>query len=217
MYRLREKPRGRAHRYLVAGLVLLVLAAAAAGIFLAAQPSTKPQPADVITYSTDRPVEEKPATDYQWRGAAEDPKYIAISSIDAEGYVQSVGVDQHREIATPNNIHMAGWFVESVRPGQKGLAIIDGHLNGRLNDGIFRRLGSVKPGAKIVITFGSGEKKTFRVKTVSTVPAKDAAAVLFSQDPKVTSQLNLITCTGTFDWESRKYADRVIVTAELID
>jgi LPXTG-site transpeptidase (sortase) family protein len=214
MYRLNERQLHKSRRR-YAVLALIVLGAGSVAVALTWPSAAPPKAAEVVIYSTDRPVESKPASSYQWPGAPDDPKSIAIASIGLEGYIQQVGVDQHREIATPSNIHMAGWFVDSVRPGQKGLAIIDGHLNGRQQDGIFRRLGSVKPGDKIVVMFGSGEQKTFVAMSTKTVPAGEAQSVLFSQDPGVASQLNLITCTGSFDWDARRYSDRVIVTAKL--
>src|SRR5262245_48002539 len=85
----------------------------------------------VVTYSTDQPDENEPPKDYNWSGTATDPKKIIIPSIGVDAFVQQVGVDQKKQIAVPDNIHMVGWFINSVRPGQKGLSIIDGHVNGR--------------------------------------------------------------------------------------
>lgn len=170
----------------------------------------------IVTYSTDKPSEEKPGDDFKWQGGADDPKFIRVSSVGVEGYIQNVGVDQNQEVAVPDNIHMAGWFADSVKPGQTGLSIIDGHVDGNTQDAIFKNLPAVQPGAEIIVEFGSGEKKTFRVMDVVTTKEDEAASVLFSQKPTVTSQLNLITCIGTFNEETRRYDERVIVTAELI-
>ena len=170
----------------------------------------------VVTYSTEHPVETPPQASYTWPGAPEDPKYLSIASVNIAGYLQHVGVDQNRQVAVPNNVHLAGWFVQSVRPGERGLSIIDGHVDGRRQEGIFKRLNKVKIGDRIDIELGSGQKRAFRTVSVTTVPEKDAATLLFSQDPKVASQLNLITCTGPFDHAAQHYNDRVIVAAELI-
>ena len=140
-----------------------------------------------------------------------------MPSIGVDAYLQNVGVDQHREVAVPNNIHMGGWFVDSVRPGEKGLSIIDGHLNGNSQDGIFINLEKVKSGDVYTIEFGDGSKKQFRIKDMRAVDLKEAASVLFSQDPGITNQLTLITCGGTYDQQARLYDKRVIVTSELVD
>lgn len=169
----------------------------------------------IVTYSTDTPDETKPDRQTTtWRGAAEAPKYITLPTIDAEGFIQPVGVDQHQQVAVPTNIHFAGWFADSVKPGERGLSIIDGHINGRGSDGIFANLGQLKTGDIYDIEFGDGTVREFRVIKVTTVDTNLAAGVLFSQDPKLTSQLNLITCGGSFDTTSRSYEQRVIVASE---
>lgn len=175
------------------------------------------QTAVVITYSTDTPDEKKPDSTYEWRGGAYDPKKITIPSIGVDGYMQNVGVDQRREVAVPNNIHLGGWFVDSVLPGEKGLSIIDGHLNGPQEDGIFINLEKVQSGDMYSIEFGDGSKKDFRVKEVKIVSLSDAASVLFSQDPAIKSQLTLITCGGTYDRTAKMYDKRVIVYSELVE
>lgn len=176
--------------------------------------SSSHKKASVVTYSTDKPNEKKPDDTYDWQGSARDPKKIAIPSIGVDAYLQNVGVDQKKEIAVPNNIHLGGWFVDSVRPGDKGLSIIDGHLNGRSLDGIFVQLERLKAGDTYTITFGDGQVKEFRVVKVATVPLKEAASVLFSQDPSITRQLNLVTCGGQWDKAARLYDKRVIVISE---
>jgi sortase A len=177
---------------------------------------SEPYAAATITYSTDTPDETKPKKEYQWRGGANDPRLINLPTIQTEGFIQNVGVDQNKQIAVPNNIHLAGWFVDSVQPGQTGLSIIDGHVDGRKNDGIFKHLAGLKENDEYTIEMGDGRLKRYRVKTTVTVATKDAAGILFSQDPKIKSQLNLVTCGGSFDRQSRQYDKRIIVSSELI-
>ncbi len=190
--------------------------------FLSVQYITKDeknfQPAsNVVTYSTDKPSEDKPGDGYQWAGGPQDPKKILIPSVGIDAFIQNVGVDQNKEVAVPNNIHIAGWFVDSVRPGSAGLSVIDGHIDGVTQDGaVFKTLPNVQKDAEISVVSGDGSIKNFRVISSRTVPVEQAASVLFSQDPKVSSQLNLITCVGTFNTQTNRYADRIIVSAKLI-
>lgn len=172
---------------------------------------------EVITYSPDKPDETKPDKDtYKWYGNPTDPKYITLPSIGAEGFLRKVGVDQNKQVATPDNINMAGWFVDTVRPGEKGNSIIDGHVSGWVNKGIFKDLIKLKSGDTYSVEFGNGDKKTFKVKEVKDVPVDEAASILFSQDPGITNQLSLITCGGKFDRASNQYENRVIVISEAI-
>lgn len=178
---------------------------------------TPARASEVITFSTDKPDEQKPDADtFVWKGGRADPKYISLPAINAGGFIQNVGIDQRSAVAVPSNIHMAGWFAESSRPGQTGLSIIDGHVDGRQNDGIFKNLIKLKENDELTIELGSGAVKRFKVKKVTSVDTDRSAEVLFSHDPALSSQLNLITCGGNFNQQARQYDERVIVVTELI-
>ncbi|HJQ08213.1 MAG TPA: class F sortase [Candidatus Saccharimonadales bacterium] len=195
------------------GIMLLLIAGAAIWLW---RPSPLPiaKTPPVVTHSADRPSETKPdPATQQWRGTATQPKYISLPSIQAEGFLQWVGVDQHKTIAVPSNIHMAGWYVDSRSPGERGLSIIDGHVDGRTEGGIFKDLAKLRPQDRFSITFGDDSEKTFVVRKVHRKPAAEAAVVLFSQDPAITAQLNLITCGGRFDRKTGVYEERIIVVA----
>jgi LPXTG-site transpeptidase (sortase) family protein len=169
----------------------------------------------IITHSTDTPDETKPNPRDQYKVAADKPRLLSLPTIGAEGFIQQVGVDQHQAVAVPSNIYRAGWFVQSQLPGARGLSIIDGHLDGRTGGGIFEHLGKLRAGDQFTIGFGDMSTKTFIVRKVQTVPIAETAAVLFSQDPQIGNQLNLITCSGTFNKSQKQYDHRVVVVAEL--
>ena len=199
----------------VSALLILVIV-----IVLSSQSSTKKVVSKknsinkVITNSTDNPDENViDVNTFNWQGKPTDPKYISIPSINAGGFVQKVGVDQRSEVGVPTNINFAGWFTPSSLPGSKGLSIIDGHVDGKTQPGIFKNLAKLKTGQKFTIEFGNGNKKTFSVTSIQQVSQEQAPSVLYSQDPAVASQLNLITCGGTFDSAAHHYLDRVIVSA----
>lgn len=202
-------------------LTIAVLVASSAAIlwFVVNRSSRSEQaygPAPVITVSTPSPEEQQPATvGYKWLGQLNDPKRITIASIDIDALIQNVGVDQNTAIAVPNNIHIAGWFVDSVRPGEKGLSIIDGHVNGpTLNEGVFGRLKELAIGDRVQITLGDDTKINYRVHTTQDLPAEKATEALFSQIPTILRQLNLVTCTGEYDKVNQTYKNRYLVTLE---
>lgn len=171
--------------------------------------------AGTITYSTDSPDETMPGDGYVWPGQASDPRKLVIPSLGIDSFIQNVGVDQNNQIAVPNNIHIAGWFVDSVRPGQPGLSIIDGHIDGVVSrDGVFGRLPGIEVGAEFYVESGDGSQVSFRVIDVTEVVAEEAHGLLFSQKTDVHRQLNLITCIGSYDAGVRTYDNRMIVRAE---
>ncbi len=179
--------------------------------------STENIQADVITYSTDRPDEGRPGAGYAWRGGDDDPKKIILPGVGVDAYIQNVGVDQNEQIAVPNNIHIAGWFIDSVRPGENGLSIIDGHVDGRtVSDGVFSKLEKLSEGDAVMIEMGDGRTLHYRVRRLTTIVTEDSAGILYSQLPGTVSQLNLITCTGTYLKDQKTYDQRMIVAAELV-
>ena len=202
-------------------LLLLVVVALIVGLVLVLRPDKQPATTQrqVITYSTDTPDEEKPGKDFRWSGLPTDPKRISLPTINAEGYIQNVGVDQKKAVAVPNNIHMAGWFVDTPLPGQQGAnpSVLDGHVSGRKNDGIFKDLAKLKKGDKFSVTFGDDSTKDFVVDDVVSLKTEESASVLFSVKPGLGKQLNLITCGGNFDRVKQQYDQRVIAIAKAVE
>ena len=200
-------------KIIVGGVVCLILLA---GLFHYRSESSFVDSGGVVTYSTENPDEKKPTDNFQWKGGVEDPKKIIISSIGVDAYVQKVGVDQNKEVAVPSNLHMVGWFVDTVRPGQKGLSLIDGHVSGRKNDGVFKDLEKLNEGDQFLVQLGDGSEIKYRVIGKRSASVKDSVSIMFSQNPKVSSQLNLVTCSGKYDEKTRSYDERLTVMAERI-
>lgn len=198
--------------------VVAVAVVATSGAYLLRQKPTKTVNGskDVVVVSTDHPSEEPINKGlYTYTAGPTEPKYITLPTINGGGYIQKVGVDQNNQIAVPTNIYLAGWYVEALKPGQPGLSVIDGHLDGYKHDGIFKNLEKLKPGQTYVVERGDGKKLTYKVKSVISVPTDQAASKLFTQDPAIKSQLNLITCGGNFNKDKKQYENRVIVVSEL--
>lgn len=172
-------------------------------------------PAEVVTRSTDTPEETPPACDDSYKVPAHEPRKIEIPSIGVSGCIQKVGVDEKNAIAVPTNIHVAGWYINSPLPGEKGVSVIDGHVLGQYDDAIFAGLKNVKAGDMIRIEFGDSSKKEFLVEDSHSYPVNEVMDHLFSPLEGIDSQLTLITCGGTFDRTSQTYDQRIIVRAKL--
>lgn len=165
----------------------------------------------IVKYSTKTP-DETPVSNY----TVDDdmPLYIHIPRLERIGYIQQVGVDQNKQIAVPNNIYMGGWYINSVKPGKNGLSIIDGHRDGQVNKGLFFNLETLIKGDIVEIKYGNGDIYRFKVKKVIQVKEKEAKKYLFSKDPKIKKQLNLVSCVGNYLFEKETYDKRIIVVTE---
>jgi LPXTG-site transpeptidase (sortase) family protein len=217
MKRLLSKIRPKTKKQRITALLILsVLSIGTVSGIILMQKDDQIQAEPVITYSTDTPDESKQNADnYKWNGAPDEPKKIRITKINVDAYVQKAGVDQNKQVAVPNNVHLAGWFADSQKPGQNGLAIIAGHVSGRTTDGVFKQLGNLSKGDEFEIELGNGEIKRYKVIETNQVKESESASYLFSQSPKVKSQVNLITCGGNFNNQTDQYDDRIIVSGEL--
>lgn len=183
-----------------------------------AAPGQKSTPStDTVQQTVDRPSEAAIPDNYTSTAVGDEPKYIHLPSIDSAGYIIKVGIDQRNQIASPNNVNLAGWYTNSLKPGQAGLSIIDGHVDGKTGPGIFLRLAKLEPGDTYTVDLANDAKLTYQVRRVTMLKVADVPAVLFAQDPAIASQLNLITCYGNFNYQSAQYDQRTIVVSELVN
>jgi sortase (surface protein transpeptidase) len=212
-------------RHLWLGLPLLVigcglLAFAARGLWQQYRTTHNPQPladsSKVITQSEAAPDETPINTNSQYPVPAHHPRKIALPSIGSSGFVQRVGIDQTGAVAVPSNINLAGWFVGEAIPGQPGLSIIDGHVQGKYAPGIFKQLGKLEIGAIFTIEFGDQSIKRFEVVSAKLYDVSDAAKHLFEKQVHIASQLNLITCSGSYNSAEQRYDQRLLVVSKAI-
>lgn len=178
------------------------------------------QPPDyntVVTEDAAEPEEKKPDMTAEYSVAPDKPRRIMIDKIGANGFIQQVGTTKENAMAVPSNIHIAGWFVDGVAPGQKGLSIIDGHVSGKYSNGIFYDLKKLEVGDRYQVEFGDKSTKTFEVVEKKQLAEKDSAEYLFQKNDSIEAQLNLVTCGGKFDSKTETYEDRIIIVSKLVD
>lgn len=174
-------------------------------------------PKDIITHTSEKPDETPPPCNDSYQVAANEPRKIEIPAIGVSGCIHKVGVDQNKAVTAPANIHLAGWYVDSALPGKDGLSLIDGHVQGRYSEGIFKHLANIKPGERIRVQLGDLSWREFDAIDINSYPLSEAADKMLKPLEGVDSQLTLITCGGDFDKQSQSYSERVIVRSKLID
>lgn len=170
----------------------------------------------VITHTTKDPSETPPtAACDTYKVPASQPRKIELPSLDTAGCIQKVGIDQHRAIAAPNNIYLAGWYVHSAVPGEDGISVIDGHVSGRYNDGIFSQLKELRAGDTVRVQLGNYQWRSFTVDEVKSYAVTEVMSHLLKPLQDTKRQLTLITCDGAYDSKTRAYDSRVLVRASL--
>lgn len=200
---------------LAVGLILVSVGLNAVGRWYNLRHAGVPASHTVATTSSDKPSEQPVPSSYSV--PADKPLSIELPTIRAKGFIQQVGVDGKNQIVAPGNVHMAGWYTGSVLPGDNGLSIIDGHVNGVYAKGVFANLAKLKTGDSFTVTFGNKHTKSFKVTDKKIVTTEAANTVLYERSNSIASQLNLVTCGGRYDKATRTYDQRVIVVATATD
>jgi sortase (surface protein transpeptidase) len=152
------------------------------------------------------------------------PLRVKVPSVGVDAPLVALGMDRDGAVAVPpmSVPSEAGWFTGNPTPGERGAAVIVGHVDTAYGRAVFYPLGNVQPGALIVVDRTDKKHAQFRVTSVEVVD-KDrfpAERVYGSGDhadsnsDSDTAQLRLITCGGAFD--GKHYADNLVVYAQLV-
>lgn len=144
------------------------------------------------------------------------PWKIRIPALKIDTYVERVGVTREGLMDVPKNIWNTAWFGEGgYRPGDRGNAVIAGHLDAPGTKAIFWDLDKLKPGDQIFLNDAAGRELVFEVQKREVYPV-DNAPLIDIFGPSSEARLNLITCNGTFDRTIRNYNKRLVVFSRLV-
>lgn len=162
----------------------------------------------------DVPSENKPEDVANYRVAPTLPRKLSVEKLGIEARILRLGVTVDNQFKAPANIYDTGWFEGSAKPGELGAVLLDGHVHGPTQPGVFVGLKKLQKGDKISLERGDGKIFTYSVVTSKTYAADkvDMGAALSSIAPGKPG-LNLITCTGEIDKQTNHYKDRLIVFA----
>jgi LPXTG-site transpeptidase (sortase) family protein len=143
------------------------------------------------------------------------PYQISIPSIGVEARVQHVGIGKSGNMAVPHGYEDVGWYRYGAIPGQRGSAVMGGHVNNGFGlGGVFKNLKNVEIGDRILYTAQEGTRLTFVVEDVRTYDIENAPTeLIFNRSD--TARLNLITCDGEWSEETDTYNKRLVVFAKL--
>lgn len=142
------------------------------------------------------------------------PETIKIDSIEVESAVEHVGLMKNGQMAVPENFRITGWYDKGPKPGERGSAVIAGHVDDKTGPGVFFDLEDLQKGDKIEVLNDKGKKLVFKVVDKETFPMNDAPIKdIFGYTPR--RMLNLVTCTGPFKRSKGGHIDRLVVYTEL--
>ncbi|MFJ7942597.1 class F sortase [Streptomyces sp. NPDC096354] len=126
----------------------------------------------------------------------------------------TIGAGGHLNAPPPNDTNLVGWYKGGVTPGERGAAIVAGHVDTTTGPAVFLQLQFVKQGATVDITRADGSVATFKVDSVEKFSkAHFPNDLVYADTPD--AQLRVITCGGTYDRKAKDYKDNVVVFAHL--
>lgn len=143
------------------------------------------------------------------------PTTLTIPKLSIQANIENVGKDAKGAMDVPKNTKNVAWYSLGFRPGEKGNAVIAGHLDDKTGPAVFYHLSKLQKGDSIEVTSHKGEKLVFKVVAIQTYPEKNFPKnQVFGKSNK--QMLNLITCKGKFDKVKKEYSDRVVIFTKLI-
>jgi LPXTG-site transpeptidase (sortase) family protein len=142
------------------------------------------------------------------------PVTLSIPALKINTSIQEIGIAKNGNLAVPTNFTDVGWYKYGVLPGQKGSAVIDGHVDdGLAFPAVFAGLDKLQVGDDIYVTMSDNTTLHF-VMTGSEALDKGAPTESIFNDTSG-MLLKLITCTGNWLPLQRTHDQRLVVTAEL--
>lgn len=144
-----------------------------------------------------------------------NPVRLSIPKYHVTAAIESVGLDSKKRMDIPRNFNDVAWYNLGFKPGQKGSAVIDGHVDTPTGaPAVFATIASLQSGDYIQVIDSQDKTYTFTVTTVVTYPFDQLPLEkIFNTTDK--PRLNLITCAGTWDKLNKNYSDRTVVYAEV--
>ncbi len=182
------------------------------------RPSPSPSPASVTASPTATPTPSEQAVHISARPQGK-PKRVTVTALgDAvlvDAPLVATGLDDRGVLAPPAGV--AGWYDEKgwPKPGYPGASILAGHINTRATGpDTFAKLPQVRPGARVRVTYSTGDAADFVVTRSAALSKKQVPkddSIWDAGNPR--PLLRLITCDPTTPVKGGHYVGNWVVWA----
>ncbi len=138
------------------------------------------------------------------------PLFIDIPSINLSANLTQLGLNPDGTVQVPSSWNIPGWYRFGATPGQQGSAVILGHVDSVEGPAVFYSISKLSLGDIVSVGLSDGIVTHFSVTNVemfqkSNFPDNSVYGNNGSSD------LNLVTCGGAFDYQSHHYLSNVVV------
>lgn len=150
-------------------------------------------------------------------GTRDIPLRLLIPAIHVDTSIEQVGILANGDLDTPqlHPLTAAGWYNGGPLPGERGSAVIDGHLDGPGGrPAVFWNLHTLQVGNPVIVVMKSGKQIHFHVtQTTSYSPQNAPLQAIFGDTGG--NYLNLITCAGSWIPSQQQTTLRMVVYTSL--
>jgi Sortase domain len=196
------------------GIGLLMLGCGTAGLLVSGHSRPVPPHAAPVkpVLPPVGPQQQTPAPQVAER--VSPPVSLTIPVIGVRTHLIRLGLTTSGALQVPSTTAVAGWYTGSPPPGAVGSSVIAGHVDSYLGPGVFFRLRLLDKGDKIYVRESDGRVAVFKVSSVRLYTHTQFPRTAI-YGPTPTPTLRLITCGGTFDYQTHGYLSNVVVYAAL--
>jgi len=143
------------------------------------------------------------------------PLALNIPAIGLSAPLSELGLNPNHTVQVPTNYQEPGWYKFGPSPGQMGSSVILGHVDSYQGPAIFFQLRSLRPGDHVNVRLADRVVAHFVVRQVAMYP-KASFPTLQVYGSHGYSALQLVTCGGAFDTQTRSYLSNVVVYTSLV-
>jgi sortase (surface protein transpeptidase) len=146
-----------------------------------------------------------------------NPLEISIPRINVNAEIMNLGTNEKGEVQTPplDRAELAGWYEAGPSPGERGNAVVIGHVDSKSGPAVFFHIGALVQGDVIEVRRTDESIAKFEVYGVAAYPKTDfPTELVYGDSPQ--ADLRLVTCGGDFDKKASSYKENIVVFAKLI-
>jgi hypothetical protein len=133
--------------------------------------------------------------------ARSTPVSLHIPAIGVNVPLSALGLNANGTVEVPTDFQEPGWYRLGPSPGQVGSAVILGHVDSYLGPAVFFDLRKLRAGDRVDVDLAD-PKVTFPSLKVYASHGYSA--------------LQLVTCGGAFDYQTRHYLSNIVVYTSLV-
>jgi hypothetical protein len=180
-----------------------------------AAPSVRPVPAAASSPATGAPAPDLRDPLRGPRLTESTPLRLEIPRLGVSSSFVRLGLDAAGALEVPGDPAVAGWYTGAPAPGALGPAVVVGHVTWDSTPGVFFRLAELRPGDRVAVRRADRRTAVFAVRRVQAF-AKERFPTRAVYGPIDHAGLRLVTCAGPYDARHRRFADNIVVFADLV-